>query len=104
MSIHGPNQPPTTAQEELMLIHVALVSLSALVGSAGLLWLKGAQWLVAHQILVPDTANPLLTVPGTGGAGLDAARAMVAGGVLLGALVVALSAVVDYWRRGQGIS
>ncbi len=56
-----------------------------IVGLAGLGWLVGnlpkvAEWLVAHRILV--SGYPMLTLPSTGGAGLDGPRIAIAAAVV----------------------
>lgn len=76
-----------TPEEETFLINVAVVALSAMLGSAGVLWLKGATWLVEHQILVAASQDPLLVVAGTDGAGLDISRLAIAAAAVLVVLV-----------------
>lgn len=80
-----------TPEEEVLLIHVALAVLGMVVGSAGVLWLKGATWLVEHQVLVGESTDPLVQIPGAAGAGLDVPRLAIATAVVLATLVVAAS-------------
>lgn len=80
-----------TPEEELLLVHVALVVLSIVVASAGTLWLKGADWLVEHQVLVAAKAEPLVQIPGAGGAGLDVARLAILAAVVVAAVVAGVS-------------
>ena len=100
----GPGQPATTAQEELLLIHVGLGALAAVLGSAAVLWAKGAAWLVDHQVLVAAAAQPVWVIPGTGGAGLDGARLVALAGLCMGLAVVAFAALAAWWRRSQEVS
>lgn len=76
----------------------------ALLGSAGVLWTKGSQWLVEHQMLVDASEASALAVPGMGGAGLDTSRLMVIAGVLIIVLAVAGSAARVALTRGKGHS
>lgn len=92
-----------TPQEEILLIHVGLAALTVALGSAGVLWLKGSTWLVAHQVLVPAAAHPVLTVPGAGGAGLDLPRVAVAAAVVVALVACALSAAWQAWRAGEDL-
>ena len=41
-----------TPEEEVLLIHVGLALLGIVAASAGTFWLKGATWLVEHQVLL----------------------------------------------------
>ena len=75
------NTPPrgsgvaNSPDEEVILVVVGALALSALVGSVGLVWVAGARWLVEHHVLVPAAAHPLLEIPGAAGAGLEARTA-----------------------------
>lgn len=88
----------TTPGEEIVLVHVAMIMLGAVVASAGALWLAGAQWLVDHHVIVAARLDPLLVIPGTGGAGLDLARVFIGAGVLLAVMVIATSWLVNRVR------
>lgn len=82
----------TTPQEEILLIHIGLAALTIGVGSVGVFWLKGTQWLVQHQVLVPTSARPMLAIPTAGGAGLDLPRVSIVAGVVVMLLAWAFSA------------
>ena len=90
---HG-NGIADTPEEEFIVVHAALAALAAVIGSAGFLWLKGVEWLIEHNILVAASADPLLVLPASAGAGLDLPRIAIAGGVLLGAVLLSVSAAV----------
>ncbi len=90
---HG-NGIADTPEEELLVINVALGALAAVLGSAAVLWLQGVQWLIQHKILLAASADPLIELPASGGAGLDLPRIAIAGGVLLGVVVLGVSAAV----------
>ncbi len=86
------NGVAATPEEELLLIHVALAVITVVLGSVGILWLKGATWLVEHQVLAAAAAHPVLSLPGADGAGLDLPRAAIAAGFILAGIACALSA------------
>ena len=83
-----------TPEEEFLLIFVGLGALGAIAGSLAFFWSKVVAWLLDHGILLPATAHPMLTIPGTHGAGLDVMRAAIAAGVLLALLALFVSAAV----------
>ncbi len=60
---------------------ILIVFGSAIAGTVALGWDRVSQWLVDHQILTLD--NPLITLPGDAGAGLDAPRIVIAVALLL---------------------
>ena len=80
-----------TPEEEVLLIHVGLALLVIVAASAGTFWLKGATWLVEHQVLVAAKADPLLQIPGAAGAGLDVPRLAILAAVILAVVVTAVS-------------
>lgn len=96
----GSNGLADTPEEELLIIHVAMAVLALLFASAGALWLQGSAWLVEHQVLVAHTAQPLVEVPGTAGAGFDLPRLAIAAGLVLAGLATVVSAARRAWRRG----
>lgn len=81
--------------EEMLLIFVALGVAGSVLASAGAVWLKGSEWLVAHRVLLPAAAHPVIQIPGTAGAGLDLPRVAIASAVAVAVLAVALSSA---WR------
>lgn len=87
--------------EEVFLVNMGVLALSTVLGSAGLLWLKGSAWLVEHQVLVSAAADPLLAIPGTGGAGLDVSRLAIAAAVVLIAVMGAVGGVRRAWARNR---
>jgi hypothetical protein len=54
-----------------------------ILGSATTAWADATGWLLDHRVLVPATADPVVGLPATDGAGLDWARIAIAAGVLL---------------------
>lgn len=88
-----------TPEEEVLLIVVALGSLGLIGGSLALFWDTAVTWLLAHDLLVPAAAEPMVTLPAADGAGLDLVRLAIAAGVLLGLLAVVLSATVRAIRH-----
>ena len=81
-----------TPEEEILLVHIALGAVGIAVGSAGVIWWKGSVWLVEHHIFVAGSADPLLEIPGTAGAGLDVARIAILLGIVVALLAIAVSA------------
>ena len=94
MSNNPRNGIADTPEDELVVINAALLALGAVLGSAAVLWLKGVEWLIEHKILIAASADPLLVLPASAGAGLDLPRIAIAGGVLLGAVVLGVSAAL----------
>lgn len=86
--------PPVRSSDDdtFLLFIIGAVALSVAVGSIGVLWLKGVNWMLQHQLLVAASQHPVLTVPGGAGAGLDVPRACVVAGLLLALLAWAGSA------------
>ena len=80
-----------TPEEEVLLIHVGLALLGIVAASAGAFWLTGVTWLVERQVLVTAKAEPLVQIPGSGGAGLDIPRLAIIAAVLVATLVSAVS-------------
>ncbi len=91
MSNHNP--AASSPDDEFVLFIVGCVAAAALVGSAGLFWLKGLGWLVEHQVLIPASQHPLVALPSSGGAGLDLARLAVLCAVVLALIAWAASSI-----------
>ncbi len=90
--------------EEIAVMITIGVGFMALLGSASLIWFKGGQWLIEHQLLVASTETPLIALPGLAGAGLDLPRLMVILGAIIAALAVGGSAARGALARGKGHS
>jgi hypothetical protein len=62
--------------EELLMV----AALAMVVGSVFTVatWHRVLDWAVAHQVLVPASASPLITLPAGDGVGLDARRLAIA--------------------------
>mgnify|MGYP001116724447 FL=1 len=87
------NPATSSADDEFVLFIIGCVAAAALVGSAGLFWLKGVGWLVEHQVLVPASQHPLVSLPSSDGAGLDLSRLAVLCAVVLALIAWAASAI-----------
>ena len=87
--------------EVLTLCVVGTVVAGAVIsGATGLL--NGAvRWLVSHGVLVDGRHDPVWTIPGAGGVGLDWPRLLVAAGAIVLLLLWTGSAVVRRIRRRQ---
>lgn len=81
--------------EVMVLLVAGSVGLGAVISGVGALWLKGAKWMVQQGLLVSAKADPLLVIPGAGGAGLDILRLLVVAGVLL----IVVASLVSGARR-----
>ena len=85
--------------DSFILTFVGIFAFLALLGSAGLAWSMGVDWLVEHQVLVSAEQDPVLMVPGGEGAGLDVPRMALLGGVLFAVLAIAVSSAVRAAQR-----
>jgi len=74
--------------DEFTILMIGTASFGAiLAGGAALVrygWHSALGWMLEHHVLAPASANPILALPFSAGAGLDGARVCV----LLGALVL----------------
>jgi hypothetical protein len=62
-----------------------------ILGSVTTAWADATDWLLDHQILVPEAADPVVAVPAAEGAGLDWARiVIVAGGLVVLTMAIRL--------------
>lgn len=86
------SQENAKADEEFVLLTHWMLIASVLIGSVGLLYAQGVQWLLEHSVLVASSADPVVTLPGAQGAGLDAARVVIVAGVLIFMVAWAVSA------------
>lgn len=77
----------SSTDDELIVLVVGVLGFGAVAGSVGVLWQRGwdwcVGWLVTHQVLLADTADPWLALPGFGGAGVDGHRVAIAAAVVL---------------------
>ena len=87
-----PTRSSSSDDDVFLLFIIGAIGLSLALGSVGVLWFKGVRWMLQHQLLVAASHHPVLTVPGSSGAGLDTPRLCVVAGVLLGLLAWAGSA------------
>ena len=81
------------AKEQLTVLHFAIFAIAGVLASGTALWMAGVTWLIQHKILVTAAEHPALVLPHSNGAGLDTARLVIAGCVVLAALAVLVSAV-----------
>ena len=85
----------SSTDDELIVLVVGVVAFGAAAASVGVLWQRGwewcVSWLVTHQVLLAGTADPWLTVPGSGGAGVDGHRAAIVVAVAVAVMACALS-------------
>lgn len=82
------------AMDELVTLKVGVLFLLGVAGSGGALWLRGVAWLVEHQVLVAADQGPLLALPGSGGAGLDGPRVLIAAAALLALVAFGISSLL----------
>ena len=62
-------------------------------------WEIAGTWLVDHHVLVDQKTDPLWTVPGLGGAGVDLLRAVVAVAALVA--IIATAALIGGRRKAE---
>jgi hypothetical protein len=91
-------QENRTGDDDLFtLVMIGIGSIGAIAGGAwGLLggaWAQAVGWLLAHDILVAGSTDPLLTMPAADGAGLDLSRLAIAAGAALLLLVAGIDAL-----------
>jgi len=89
----SPNPATSSADDEFVLFIVGCVAAAALLGSAGLVWLKGVGWLVEQKVLVAASEHPLVVLPNAAGAGLDLSRLAVLAAVVIALIAWAASAI-----------
>jgi hypothetical protein len=79
-----------------------------IVGGATTGWTNATDWMLEHQVLLPASADPVLPLPATDGAGLDWTRIGLAlGGLavvsltlrIVAGLVARRPASTERWRR-----
>ncbi|OUS84919.1 hypothetical protein [Rhodococcus sp. NCIMB 12038] len=78
-------------QDQLSLLMVAPLILGLLVAALPAMSTRATAWLLAHELIVAASASPLVTIPGTEGAGLDFRRLIIVAAVLVLAATLALS-------------
>ncbi len=77
-------QKPTCLSDEdqLSLLMAVPLALSVVAAALPAISSRATGWLLAHEFIVAASATPLVTIPGTDGAGLDLRRLIVAVAVL----------------------
>ncbi len=91
-----------TSDDDLFILAImGFLALGGAAAAAPLWWAKGVTWLLAHQVLVPRAEHPLLTLPRSGGAGLDVPRLAILTAALLLCLAAAGGALRRHLRAGQ---
>lgn len=91
------------ARDQLTLMTFALGGLSAIVGTAAVLWTKLIDWAVRHHILVPASSNPVFEFPAAAGAGLDLPRVLLLAAVVIALLTLGALAAQRAWRARREI-
>jgi hypothetical protein len=90
-------QENRTDDDLFTLVMIGIGSIGAIAGGAsGLLggaWSQAVAWLLAHDILVAASTDPLLAMPAADGAGLDLPRLAIAAATALLLLVAAVDAL-----------
>lgn len=98
----GPGASARGSDDDLFLLTmVGFLSLGGVAAAAAAGWANTVSWLLAHQVLVTAAQHPLLTVPASGGAGLDVPRLALAVAVTLLALAAAVGAARRHLARGE---
>lgn len=98
---HRPTQPQPRpgglGEDDMVLFIVGAVVLMAVLGSAGVIWADGLTWLIEHRVILPTEQDPLLPLPGCGGAGLDGPRLAI----VAGTVAILLATALSYARRAR---
>lgn len=89
----GGNGFADTPEEELTVLMALMGASGVIVGALAVFWDKVVAWLLEHEVLIAASANPLVAIPGTEGAGLDLMRVIVGVGIVL-ALVAVLGSIL----------
>ncbi len=84
-----------------LLTMVGFLTLGGVAAAAVTGWADTVSWLLAHQVLVPAAEHPLLTVPGSVGAGLDVPRLALAVAAALLAFAGVAGAARRHLARGE---
>lgn len=73
--------------DEFTILMIGTASFGAIIAALGALvrygWHSALAWMLEHHILAPASANPILALPFSAGAGLDGARLCVLLGVIV---------------------
>jgi hypothetical protein len=84
--------------EELLMV----AALAMVVGSVVTvtIWHRALDWAVAHQVLLPASASPLITMPAGDGVGLDARRLAIAVAAVVFLIVCGVASLRRYFAAG----
>jgi Flp pilus assembly protein TadB len=92
------NTTPSSSDDDraqLFLIAAAFVAF----GGIGIAWSRVSVWLLEHRVTLPAGSDLVVTLPASGGAGLDLTRLLV--GVAAGLLLLALAVSAVAKRRAR---
>lgn len=87
--------------EEIVVLLVGLAVVAALVRRSDEVWVRAGVWATEHGVLVAGSGDPLLVIPGLGGAGLDVPRLAIAGAVVAAGVAVVVGGVARRSGRGR---
>lgn len=87
--------------EEILIMVLGVFGAFWVLKNLPLIWARIVAWMVSHHILVGGAAQPMVALPGCGGAGLDQTRLFIVIGLVLcsAAPGVVMSAVKRRIRR-----
>ncbi len=85
----------------IVMVVVGMMVLGSVGAIAAVAWQKVITWCLAHGLLVPSDASPMLSIPGGDGAGLDLSRILVAAAVVVVVLAVSARGLRGAVRRGE---
>ena len=97
----SPTAGRTSDDDLFVLTIMGCFALGGVAAAAPVWWGRAITWLLAHQVLVPRAERPLLTLPGSGGAGLDVPRLAILTAALLLCLAAAVGVLRRHLRAGQ---
>jgi len=90
-----PTGGPAAEEDLIAVITVALTAIGSVAVVAATMWERVVSWLLQQHVVVADVGDPIVTLPASGGAGLDVPRLAL----LAAALVAATAVGVAGWRR-----
>jgi len=95
-------QPQQHSDTDIIVMAVVgMMALGSAAAIAAVAWQKVITWCLAHGLLVPPDASPMLSIPASGGAGLDLSRILVAAAAVVVVLAVSARGVRRAVRRGE---
>jgi hypothetical protein len=94
----GGGSPRLGPIEELLMLVAGMITVGPVLTVAT--WQRVLDWAVAHQVLVPASTSPLVTLPAGEGVGLDASRLAIAVAAVVFLIVWGVASLRRYFAAG----